>query len=678
MRKRFFPLFPVPVVLFCVIGLISCGYFHSGGPRSSAERVLDLLAKGDTTEAVRQFERSNLNDARDPGLFVILGGLYRDRNTIQGRLQSQRLLERALQLFPRHPELKLELGKTYFSQTFYPDALRHLSTALQLDSTLCEANYYLGLYNFRTWKRVNEFTDNLEIARRHFYDLVSCDPSHVAGTVKYLFCLYALGDKETAATFCDEAVIRLGKVPQLIMMRAVLAYDEGRFEEAHEDFAIGLPLLDPMLRREYSDICQMLPYYDRSVYATSTNARRQVIERIFWAEYDPDPTTPVNERQLEHTYRMFLADLYFSITKSKILGWDTERGATFVKFGWPWEITSTLGDSWMSGRIERWYFKGPYGIREFVYVDQYLNGNMRIPIAADNMVAVLKYEPRSSNFISDALVIPGELNVTAFKDDDMTSRVYISVRIDADSLTNGINLEEINHFFFRGSFFDNDWLPEKRFADTLWTSEVKTTYDKGGRFYYLTRSVAMPFDFYHVACTFQDELGLANSLFKTYGDTYRYAGDGLTVSDILLQKETRRETPYFDRNGIRLYPNTSRRYYFGQRLLVYFEVYNLHTAGKNNDYDVSFAIYESAKNQPSSWRKLGSKVASIAGLGKDKQPSIAQTIHRSGVGYLSNEEIAINIDSLEDGRYELIVSVDDKISGEKAQSSVFFFKNSVR
>jgi hypothetical protein len=127
-----------------------------------------------------------------------------------------------------------------------------------------------------------------------------------------------------------------------------------------------------------------------------------------------------------------------------------------------------------------------------------------------------------------------------------------------------------------------------------------------------------------------------------------------------------------------LYPNSSGRYTLGQRILVYFEVYNLRTSGKHNDYDVSFSIFEAKKENPSRWHRLGRRVASIAGIGGKKQPAISQIIHRKGVGYLSNEEIIINIDTLEDGPYELVVSVDDKISGEKAQSSVSFFKDSSR
>lgn len=654
--------------------LASCGGLRVGSSDDPVHRARELAAAGDTLNAVRLLERVDVEKTRDPGLFVVLGRYFRDGGTIENRLRSQRLLERAVQLFPDDPLLKLELGKTYFAQTFYLDAIRMVTEALKMDSTLCEAYFYIGLYHYRNWKRVNEFVDDLKAARRHFRELISCDPTNVPGTVKYLFCLYALDDKVTAAGACETAISHLGAIPEFYLLRAALAYDEERLDDAQRDFSHGLSLLDENVRREYSDIVMLLPYGQRAPYSAATDAKREIAERTYWMEMDPDPTTQLNERQLEHTYRMFLADLYFSLPNPAIRGWDTERGATFVKFGWPTEITSTLGDSWNSGRVESWFFKRSGRVREFVFVDEFLNGNLRIPILADSMLTALRYEPSVSGYEPDALSIPGEMSVTTFKDDDMTSSFYLTLKIDADSLRNAANLEEINHFFFRGSFFDGGWVAETRFADTLWTSEVKIARYAGREFYHLTRDVVMPFDFYHVACSFQDEFGLVTSLFKTFGDTYRYAGDQLAVSDILLEDAARPEAVRFERGGKELFPNPGRTYREGQLLLVYFEVYNLQAVRGNNEYDVSFFIFESPEEETSRWRRLGSRIASITGLGAEAEPSIAQTVRRTGEGFKTQEEIAINVDNLASGRYELVISIDDKTSGEKAQSSTVFFK----
>jgi hypothetical protein len=108
--------------------------------------------------------------------------------------------------------------------------------------------------------------------------------------------------------------------------------------------------------------------------------------------------------------------------------------------------------------------------------------------------------------------------------------------------------------------------------------------------------------------------------------------------------------------------------------VLYFEIYNLGTFNGHNDYDVSFYIFDLPAETTSRWRTWGRRIATVAGLLGDKNPSISQTIHRRGAGFTSSEDIAINIDSLDEGSYELVVSVEDRISGGKAQSSKVFYK----
>lgn len=673
MRTAFFRYRYVAAAAF-LLAAAACSRFHVSQSPHAASVARGLLALGDTAQAVYHLERVDLESQRDPSLFLLVGRFYRETGTIVGRLQSQMVLERGVQLFPDDVRLRMELGKTYYSQTFYADAAKCMTEVLSRDPGLCEAHYYLGLYHYRNWKRVNQYTDDLRSARGHFRTAVDCDPSNVSAVLKHLYCLYALHEKDAAVKYCAEAIERLPDVPELILVRAALSYDDERFKKAAADFDRALGLIDPEEYEAYTDISSLLPYEDRSVYEAASDAKRETIEREFWTEADPDPTTPINERRLEHTYRMFLADLYFSIERSSIRGWETERGATFVKFGWPWSITSTLGDSWKTGRIEFWNYPLRGEIRQFVFVDEFLNGNLRIPIAADSMVAVLRYDSPVSNYEAEATPIPGDISVTTFKNDDLSSAIYIAVSMNADSLKKSADLEKADYFYFRGSLFDDDWTLEKNFADTLWTSEVYVARDSGGQRYKLIRNVEMPFGFYHVACAFQDEFGAAKSLFKAYGNAYRYVGDGLAVSDILLQKDSAPNSPAFVRAGKRLYPNPGRRYNTGERLVVYFEIYNLQAAGQKNNYDVSFHIFESPEEEPSRWRRLGARVAALAGLPAGKKPAISQTFERRGEGFMSREDIAINIDALEAGRYELVVSIDDRLSGENTQSTTVFVK----
>lgn len=644
--------------------------------RTAATKANRSLALGDTAAAIRHIERVNLKKTRDPQLYALLGSLYRDIGTISSRLQSQRLLESGLQQFPGDPDLLTELGKTYFSQTFYPDAVRAFSQALEADPGRCEAHHYIGLYYFNNWRRLSQYQDDLLAARRHFQAAVHCDSTDRGSSIRLALALFALERLDAALEFSDIAIRRFPDEPVFYMMRGAIAYRDDRFADARSEFRRGVERMDDDLNREYVDLFEMLPHSERFAYAEAVESKRTVRERAFWIDRDPDPTTAINERHLEHLYRMFIAELYFSCYRPPIRGWRTERGAAVVKFGWPWTIERTLGDSWDSGRIEKWYYIQHGKLREFVFEDEYLSGNLRIPLYADSMVVVLRYDPRSSTYRTETVSLPGAMDVVAFKDDQFSSTVYMAVKVDADSLQRVVDLRRVNHFYLRGAFFDGEWVADHRFADTLWTSDVSLAREGRARFYHLVRSVSLPFDAYHVACVFEDEDGAARALFKNTGNSYRYVHEGLEISDILFQSPPESRAVWFERSGKTLYPNPGRRYKTGSRLAVYFEIYGLGLSRRRSDYDVTFQIYEAPQKTQSRWAELGRRIVELAGFGGESDPAVSQTFRRRGADYTAIEEIAIDIDALDGGRYELIISVFDRVTEETAHVSGVFFKES--
>jgi GWxTD domain-containing protein len=643
-------------------------------PRDATDRANRSLARGDTAAAIGIIERIDLKDNGDPGLYILLGRLYRRLGTINGRLQSQRILESGLQRYPNDAGLLVELGKTYFAQTFYPDAIRAFNQALEIDSGICEAYKFIGLYYFNNWRRLSQYEDDLMAARRQFDAAVECDSTDRQSAVRLAKSLYALDRPEVAEDFCEVAIQRFPDEPDFYMLRGALAYDDGRYDDAQEQFRRGIERMNPGLARQYTDLFDMLSYNERFPYKEAPDEKRTVTERVYWIDRDPDPTTVINEQHLEHFYRMFIADLYFSCYRPPTHGWKTERGAAIVKFGWPWTIERTLGDSWNSGRIEKWYYIQRGKMREFVFEDEYLSGNLRIPIYADSMVVVLRYNPRLSTYHTETVTLPGALDVSVFKDDEFSSTLYMAAKVDADSLRDTVDLSKVNFFHFRGACFDGEWEAEDRFADTLWTSEVPVAREGRKRYYHVDRSVSLPFDTYHVACAFEDERGTARALLRGAGDSMRFVKGGLAVSDLLLLCPPEHRGGSFTRNGKTLYPNPGHEYEGDQRLGVYFEVYGLGVERRRSDYEVTFHIYEAPEEHPSTWAKVGRTLVDLAGFGGDRDPAVSQTIRRRGVSDTAAEEMLINVEALQAGRYQLVISIADRVTGKTAYASTEFYK----
>jgi hypothetical protein len=290
------------------------------------------------------------------------------------------------------------------------------------------------------------------------------------------------------------------------------------------------------------------------------------------------------------------------------------------------------------------------------------------------MVVVLRYDPRTSTYYTETVTLPGAMDVAIFKDDEFSCTAYLAAKIDADSLRNTVDLGDVNFFYLRGVFFDGEWIAEHRFADTLWTSEVTLAREGRTSYYHVARSITLPFDSYHVAFAFEDQLGLTRALFKGSGDSFRFIESTLEVSDILFQSPRELRVVSFERDGKVLYPNPGRRYRDGQRLGVYFEVYGLDTQRRRSDYDVTFHIYRAPEESESRWAELGSRIVDLAGFGGDNAPAVSQTFRRRGVDHKATEEMLIDVDVLAAGRYELVISVFDRVAGDTTNVSGRFFK----
>ncbi|MDH3217143.1 MAG: GWxTD domain-containing protein, partial [Candidatus Krumholzibacteria bacterium] len=284
------------------------------------------IAEGDTARGIRLLEKLVASRDAPAERYMQLGALYRASHSIAGRHRSAQALERGLRLLPDHMGLQLEMGKTKYEQTFYPDAARCFERVLQLDPGQCEAHFYLGLNWFRKWKHVQVYTDYLDQARAHFAHVVDCDPNNKDAHFKLAISIYAQGDTALAIDTADRFIARHAESAEGFLLRGTLAFQRFDYELCRSSFADAFSLLSGDEQDRFRDIALLLPEDEVWDYQHASPEKREGLHRVFWAEEDPDPTTPVNERYLEHIQRMFLADTFFGHHAPRLRGWQTERG----------------------------------------------------------------------------------------------------------------------------------------------------------------------------------------------------------------------------------------------------------------------------------------------------------------------------------------------------------------
>ena len=107
--------------------------------RVGEQKAETALAERDTSAAIRHYESVAGRKGASPQSYEELGRLYRAKNTIIGRLLSQRILEEGRLKNAEHPGITYELGLTYEAQGFYGESancFRRVITSLDKNNSL--------------------------------------------------------------------------------------------------------------------------------------------------------------------------------------------------------------------------------------------------------------------------------------------------------------------------------------------------------------------------------------------------------------------------------------------------------------------------------------------------------------------------------------------------------------
>jgi GWxTD domain-containing protein len=674
MRSRFF--------LCIVISVLTSGLLLSDGLTRGDQRVqkaMECLGAGDTLAAIDHFNHADLESIRDPQLFILHGRLLRSCGTIVDRLNSQYVLERAVQLFPDDPYVVQELGLTYFSQTFYPDAARAFLRAIEIDPGLCDAKHKLGVTHYERWKlRVNAYMDEAASARRWLKAAIECDPRNGDAATRYVYVLYALDRKDEAEKETRDNAARFPTMPEFPLLAGTIAYEKQQYAVADSCYRIALARMGDGEVEAYASLDRnLLGYDDMTVYEKASEDEQASIDHAFWVVRDFDPTTDINERFLEHVYRTFRADLYFSHSsvhvtwvKPQTRGWDTERGEISIKFGWPSDIHASHGGD----RFESWTYVTFGQIHEFYFSDRFQNGKLQIPPNRSEKLVFARNQNQTTRYRPEATIVDGAMDAVVFKNDEFTSSVYVTMQINADSLLNSLDVENLQEFHARSRFFDEDWKVEHTTIDTIGVLDAAMISGSQHNLYDIVLHSQLPFSNYNLACAFEDNGRATIATFIGQCDAERFAGSDVRVSDLLYLRSVPGGTSIV-RGGEVLPANPWRAYAPGQQLNVYFEIYNLDLSGGQSRYRLSFEIHDSPADPPSAWNRLGRAVSRFVGI-DDGEPAVAQTFERVGENYDERERIAIDVGSLEEGRYRLIVTVTDLQNHEQDRSSKIFYKTS--
>ncbi len=666
-------------------------FFACSGQRQMTKFEVDwlvsdanrLVVLDDLDSAAVVINEAARHAPRDTAILRQQGIINRKLGTVEGRRKSAQALRELVKADRMNPYYRVELAKTLLAQTFALEARFQLSLAIDLDSSYEEA-YLLMANTYRHPYFEDGFTEDADSAQEVLTALTRNVPRSVPGLVKLAELLAIRGEIDSAGQFADSALVLDSQSVRANLAAGYVRYRQQRFIDAGRDFRQAFARMDTFSLTPYMFIRDLLRPQDQSTYDKFSAAQKDSFATVYWKSRDFDPTTKVNERQVEHWARVWKANLLFSNERYDHEGWLTDMGATLIRLGDPDERVREYIHSGHTSGTPAWYWRYQTTALPctLVFVDQMLSGTY---------------------YFSS----PTNDNTGSLRTNNSRRVAYLNYRIQPEESQVMRQRDEIRFVAHTYRFFDSNDNPELQFAalydpaggdsasPPLRQLQLRASVQDANYNILQTFAARAEQEFGPVAggepeigssprlaCfslpVHQGELtwnvvleALDKSAFGRISDTLSIptaAGTTLQLSDIVVAGRfgdtTAAGQPGFRRRDLSITPLLSDTVSLHNPLNLYFEIYNLPIDIRSvTRYELTYEL---------SYTK--SAATGLKGLLQEiwpgKKESVSYTYREGGRETDRQRQLSLDITDLRPGHYDLTVTVNDLIMGEKASERI--------
>ena len=203
------------------------------------------------------------NDARlqfEIGNYYFGGGAY-DITKAQG------YFERALEINPQIQGAHYQLGRTYFIQSAFYDALREINKELELHPDFKRSYYMRGL--------IYGYTKHYAEAESDFQEFLKWKPESWAGHNDLAWIYFQEGKYKEAAETAQEGLEIAPSNPWLLNSLGVALLNTGEKKEAKEAFTKTLAILNAMSPKDWG---MAYPGNNPQIYGEGFSKMKEFVE----------------------------------------------------------------------------------------------------------------------------------------------------------------------------------------------------------------------------------------------------------------------------------------------------------------------------------------------------------------------------------------------------------------
>ena len=298
------------------------------------------LKSGNPDAALRSFERAVRFDHRLSEAYNGLGLVYENRS--KARYDAIRFYTKALQYNRDYLEARFNMARLRRSLREH-DARYDIEKVIDIDPTFAPAYLLLG-----EWYEVHE--EDFERAALLYARYMTLKPEDPEGRKRLAAVYLRSRNYERIVELLTDYVLEHPDETGVMAVLAQACVQLGRLEWADRYFTEYLQAATEEEQALYRDPILLMSPEERKAYEQTEGSDRVDMVRRFWSAHDPDLTTTINERLLEHYRRVWYALGAYSRGKQP---WD-RRGEVYIRFGEPdYRSTSDMKNYNQSLKVQR-------------------------------------------------------------------------------------------------------------------------------------------------------------------------------------------------------------------------------------------------------------------------------------------------------------------------------------
>ncbi len=680
------------------------------------------------TDSVLILKRLLRQDDSNLAWQLRLGELLLEREQLD---DAEQAFQRALQLdslsvaaltglgrvhFHREPSkiIPFEKFKELIKQDHKSRAIKSFKQALAINPEYLPAQYFLG----RTYLARGD-PNSLQEASDIFARLAAQPPFYRDVIYQLGYCYQKLGKLSLARQTFHRIRPRSPDYGRARIRLAEVFYGLGDYRSATESFFEGIDQLeDPALLDElFDELKVILSPFELNQFEAAGYDQKKVLMKKFWKQHDPDPSTPENERLMEHFRRVMFARDNFHFTAPPYYD---DRGKIYIKYGPPDDrYNSPVGslpakdnESWSYESIEKglvFDFVSESGYYRLVddLSEAALPGfdfNSRLAVASqlyqqrghlspaysnltvgfswdrinqlrNNRAAAVKKHP-GEIYIHDfhAENFPFVTRWAQFRGDSAKTRVELYTGFPMQGLKfdkSGSGYSYFVNFFIE--VLDTNFNPAHQQSER-YSIKVEDLSSVAARHFLLQNNVQLPPGPYHLAAVISNPDHSAKGVQKNSLYVKNFGGAKLAMSDIQLSlnivESANRANQSIIKNNLSILPYPFTRVMRSRPIHVYFEIYNLTVDERHrNDYEVSY-ILTTIQPERNFWDRTMGSIGRIFYSRPGNR--IATQVRREGDGNSAFEYISFDLRNLSRGLIELKIRVTDLHNQQFAENSIQF------